>query len=54
MSEPTDTIYEGRDAPDGETLIMIEPMKDARSRDHYEGLKAKASDVHNWPNRLEL
>jgi len=37
-----------------ETLIVIEPMRDARAREHYEGLKARASDVHNWPNRLEL
>ena len=53
MVEPSD-MFEGREDNTGDTLIAIEPMHDARSRDHYEGLKAKASDVHNWPNRLEL
>lgn len=39
---------------DARILIAIRPMKAAKSRDQYEGIKAKASDVHDWPNRLDI
>jgi hypothetical protein len=37
-----------------EFLIAVHDAPGAKGRDQYEGLKAKASDVHNWPNRLDV
>jgi hypothetical protein len=36
-------------------LIEVRLLSGAKSRDIYEGVKsARASDVHNWPNRVQL
>lgn len=35
-------------------LIAVKPTDAPRSREHHEGIKAKASDVHNWNNRIYL
>jgi len=50
-TDPTETS-----APDLDEfqLIAVTPTAVARSRDFHEGLKAKASDVHNWNNRITL